>query len=360
MRPKDLDEIVGQEQVIDFLKKVLPNPPSLLLWGPPGSGKTTIARVIAKKSGLKIETLSAVSDGLPALRKVIAKSEEEPVLLFIDEIHRWNKAQQDALLPYVENGQIALIGATTENPGYEINPALRSRMQLLKLDPLSESDIKSLINKAAQEYNFKVDDQAMTDIINHANGDGRKALLAIDRALLINSERVSEEAVQKSIGERMPSYSRVGQRDAIVSAFIKSMRISDVEGTLYWLARMKEGGEDPSFIARRMIIFASEDIGLADSLAVSVAVSAKEAVVFVGQPECWINLSHVATYLALAPKSWQAYRSWLRAIDLVQRGEVFNPPPEVKKDKYIHPADSEKALLSFLPAKLKGLIFKKK
>jgi putative ATPase len=359
MRPKELEEVVGQAEVVEFLNKVLPDAPSLLLWGPPGSGKTTIARIVAQKSGLKIKTLSAVSDGLPALRKVIADSVDERLLLFIDEIHRWNKAQQDALLPHVESGQIVLIGATTENPGFEINPALRSRMQLLKLNPLSDSDIKELVEKAVDLYKIQIDQESIEEIISHASGDGRRALLILDRSLAID-KAINQEVVNQAIGQRMPSYSRVGERDDVVSAFIKSMRASDVEGTLYWLARMKEGGEDPSFIARRMIIFSSEDVGLADPQAISVAVAAKEAAVFVGEPECWINLAHGATYLALATKSWQAYRSWLRAVDLVQKGEIFAPPPEVKRENYRHPADSRQALTSFLPDKLKGMIFKKK
>lgn len=359
LRPKEFSEVVGQEEIINFLESVLPETPSLLLWGPPGSGKTTIARIIASKSGLKIKTLSAVSDGLPALRKVVTESEQERLLLFIDEIHRWNKTQQDALLPHVESGQIVLIGATTENPGFEINPALRSRMQLLKLNPLTDADIYDLINKAVDLYQIEIDQDSIEKIISHASGDARRALLVLDRSLAIN-KKINQEVVDKAIGDRMPSYSRIGERDDIISAFIKSMRASDVEGALYWLARMKEGGEDPSFIARRMVIFASEDVGLADSQAISVAVAVKEAAVFIGEPECWINLAHGATHLALASKSWQAYRSWLRAVELVQAGQTFAPPPEVERENYLHPADSSQALSSFLPDKLKGKIFKKK
>jgi putative ATPase len=359
MRPCGFSDVLGQDKVVSYLEKALPHIPSLLLYGPPGSGKTTIARVLAIKSGIAIRTLSAVSDGLPALRKILAEADEKSLLLFVDEIHRWNKAQQDALLPYVEDGRIILLGATTESPGHEINPALRSRMQLLRLEKLEEKDIISLIKRAEKERSFTITDRAREDVVLYAQGDARRALLLLDRALslLDNSDVIDEEIIREASGERMPEYSRRGERDDIVSAWIKAMRAGDVEGALYFLARMEDGGEDPRFIARRMVVFASEDVGLASSAALAQAVAVADSVQYVGEPECWINLAHITAYLALVDKSWDSYRAFLRAKEIVASGKIIPAPESTQKANYQHPADSEEAETSFLPEKMKGKIF---
>lgn len=352
MRPRTLEGVVGQNKALaqgsplSMLAKKpegqIPASTSVVIWGPPGTGKTTIAKAVANTSGRRFVELSAVSTGVKELREVIEKARLDQELysvatiVFLDEIHRFSKAQQDALLPAVEAGWIILIAATTENPSFSVNAPLLSRSLVVKLEPLNESDIEDLVRKALLDPTGLMgkvtgSDDAVARICQIAGGDARRALTVLDaaasRALeFSNSEtaEISLEDVLAALETALVRYDREGEQHYdTISAFIKSIRGSDPDAALHYLARMLEGGEDPRFIARRLMILASEDIGLADSSALPLAVAAFETVAAIGMPEARIALSQVSIYLALAPKSNSAYLAINAAIEDVRAG--FTP-----------------------------------
>ena len=318
MRPQSLDDFVGQEQVLgegSALRLAIGEDrvSSSIVYGPPGSGKTTLARVIANSTGAVFEELSAVSASVKDVREVIAAARErlgahgQRTILFLDEIHRFNKAQQDALLPAVEEGTVTLIGATTENPYFEVNSALLSRSQIYELEPLSNEDLAVIVRRGMAEIGAEVPDELVEHIASRSGGDARNALNILELAW--NTARaegvpISEDHVEDAARKRPLVYDKGGDAHYdFTSAFIKSMRASDPDASVYYLAAMLEGGEDPRFVARRMVILASEDIGNADPRALLVAVAAAHAVEHVGLPEVQLNLAQAAIYLAQAPKS---------------------------------------------------------
>jgi putative ATPase len=318
LRPRTLDEVVGQEHLLGPGKplRVLIEADrlsSVVLWGPPGTGKTTIAQVIASTTRKAFEHLSAVSATVKDVREVARRAEERlgqferGTILFLDEVHRFNKAQQDALLPSVETGLLVLIGATTENPFFEVNPPLLSRSTLFRLEPLSNESITALVRRGLEAEQADIDDDALDLLVERSAGDGRHSLTSLEVAVALAAERavpprVTIDEVTAALGTKAIRYGRDDHYD-VISAFIKSMRGSDPDATLYWLAHMLEAGEDARFIARRMVILASEDVGLADPQALLVADAAARAVEFVGLPEAQLNLAQAALYLATAPKS---------------------------------------------------------
>jgi putative ATPase len=329
MRPRALSEVVGQEHLIGEgkpLSKFAENPPSLIFWGPPGVGKTTLAKLLT--GDRPFYQISAVLDGVAELRKVIDSLRHQPrrAVLFVDEIHRWNKAQQDSLLPYLENGTFTLIGATTENPSFSLIAPLLSRTKVLTLKSLTKEDIKRVMQTALQDRDrglaarfVSVDDDAMEFLAEDASGDARKALHTLEIAADLN-HHVTLELLRNVLQKRTLRYDKTGEMHYdIISAFIKSMRGSDADAAVYYLARMYESGEDPRFLARRMVIFAAEDVGMGDPRALQVAVAAAEAFDRVGQAEGWIPLSEAAVYLALAPKSNASYMAYKRAKEAVEK-----------------------------------------
>lgn len=336
MRPFDLDEFVGQKQLVGagaMLRKLLESDrvPSMVFWGPPGTGKTTLARIVARLTESNFVQLSAVAAGLKDVREVISEAEEQQkffgkrTILFIDEIHRFNKLQQDAFLPHVEAGTITLIGATTENPSFEVNSALLSRCRVMILDKLSTEDIMGLIKRALKDkkeglgrFNIKADDATLEVLAAMADGDARVALNALEYAVdssLSESNtdvvELSREKVKEAFLKSHLLYDRAGEEHYnIISALHKSMRGSDADAALYWLGRMLEAGEDPLYVARRLIRFASEDIGLADPEALNQATAAYTAAHYIGMPECNVVLAQAVAYLAKAPKSNALYRAY--------------------------------------------------
>jgi putative ATPase len=336
LRPRSLDDFVGQEHIIGpgrVLRVAIERDQlsSIILWGPPGSGKTTLAEIVARMTSSNFVALSAVSSGVADLRRVIdeaAKLRRANIrtVLFIDEIHRFSKSQQDAVLQAVENGTVTLIGATTENPSFEVNSALLSRCRVFTLKPLSDEQIDAIVERGLAELGVTIDGDARTFLVSMAHGDARVALNALELAsvpLPLQSERAGEgstrppvslQAVEDALQHRALLYDRQGdQHYDVISAFIKSVRGSDPDAAVYWLARMLEAGEDPMFVVRRMVILAAEDVGLADPQALSVAVAAQQAVHFVGMPEGFLPLAEAALYLALAPKSNSALRAYAAA-----------------------------------------------
>ena len=330
VRPKTLEEMYGQEHLIGAdgpLKRFLVQKrlPSMIFWGPPGSGKTTLAEICAYSLDFRFDSLSAVDAGVKEVRKALELAESaqriegRQTLLFIDEIHRFNKAQQDSLLHVIEQGIVVLIGATTENPSFEVNPALMSRMQVYILEPLGDRDIEAVVRRAFESdstiasYQVAIDDWDF--LLRYAGGDARKALNALEAALsMVDTSTVpvhiSRSLLEKALQKKLPVYDKKGESHYdIISAFIKSMRGSDPDAALFWLAKMLDGGEDPKFIARRMVIFASEDIGNADPYALTLAVSVFHAVGVIGLPEARINLAQGVTYLAGSAKSNASYRA---------------------------------------------------
>lgn len=316
MRPQTLDDVIGQSHLLasgEILRQIVKNkePVSLILWGPPGTGKTTLARIIAKEVDAEFVELSAVTSGKKDVEKVVEHAKQNwnlklRTILFVDEIHRFNKAQQDAFLPHVESGLITLIGATTENPSFEVINPLLSRSRVLVLQPLSKDEIKTVITQALvslkKEKAFTP--EAIDYLAELSGGDARVALGNVELALSINSKKVTPDVVKVAAQTKVPGYDKKGDMHYdVISAFIKSMRGSDVKATLYYLSRMLDAGEDPKFIARRMVIFASEDIGLAGNGALALAVATFQAVERVGLPEVSYNLYHCATALARSPKS---------------------------------------------------------
>ena len=329
MRPEDLDEFVGQEHLLGkgkVLRQLIEQDrvSSMIFWGPPGVGKTTLAGIIAHKTHSRFVNFSAVTSGIKEIKEVMAQAENSRrmgirTLVFVDEIHRFNKAQQDAFLPYVEKGSIILIGATTENPSFEINGALLSRCRVFVLQGLTQENVKELLERALGSpkglgyLRVEMEEGMLDAIAGAADGDARRALNILEMAVT-NGEmekdrtRVTKEILAQCIGKKSLLYDKKGEEHYnLISALHKSMRNTDPDAAVYWLARMLEAGEDPLYVARRLIRFASEDVGMADSQALPLAVAAYQACHFLGMPECNVHLSHAVIYLSLAPKSNSAY-----------------------------------------------------
>jgi len=351
MRPQKLSEVIGQDDIIgdgkiltEIVKKG--EPVNLIFWGPPGTGKTTLARILAREYNADFVELSAVTAGKKDIEAVVERAKQNwnmkvRTVLFVDEIHRFNKAQQDAFLPHVESGLIILIGATTENPSFEVISPLLSRSRVVIVNHLSKDAIIEVLKRAikAEKATKRVTKKAIDYLAELSGGDARSALGDLELALSL-ADKVDENVVKEAAGRKVPGYDKQGDKHYDnISAFIKSMRGSDVDASLYYLARMLEAGEDPKFIARRMVIFASEDIGLAGNGGLNLAVAAFEAVERVGMPECQIILSHVVCALALSKKSRKSYDAYIRAKDAAHNSmnlpvpiEIRNAPTKLMKD----------------------------
>ncbi|WP_420848194.1 replication-associated recombination protein A [Natranaerofaba carboxydovora] len=359
IRPKTLDYMVGQQEVVGegrYLRRAIEEDRlfSMILYGPPGTGKTTLARIVANHTNSNFFQLNAVTSGIKEIREVINKAKEkksyyqEDTILFIDEIHRFNKAQQDGLLPYVEDGTIILIGATTENPYFSINSPLLSRVRVFQLRLLFDNEIEKLIMRGLEDkenglgdYNVKLHEDALRHLIRLANGDIRTALNALELSVITtipdenNLREITLDKIEKSIQDRAVYYDKDGDNHYdIISAFIKSMRGSDPDASLYWLARMIEGGEDPLFITRRMLIFASEDIGNADPQALQVALSTHQAVSELGMPEARITLAQGVTYLSSTEKSNSSYVAIEKALKDVKQTRQEPVPLHLRDTHY--------------------------
>ncbi len=355
MRPRSLDEFVGQRHIVgpgSSLRTLIEtdNLTSIILWGPPGTGKTSLANVIALATRTRFVELSAVNAGVADVRKIIAEAKDllastgRRTTLFIDEIHRFNKAQQDALLPAVENRWVVLVGATTENPFFEVNSPLMSRSHLYRLEALSPEEVGALLTKALDDdrglgnANVSVDDDAIQHVIDTSGGDARSALNGLEVAVAAAGAaqgRVTREIAEEALQRRQIRYDKSGdQHYDVVSAFIKSMRGSDPDASLFWLARMLEAGEDARFIVRRVVIFASEDVGNADPMALVVAVAAAQALEFVGLPEAALNLAQAVTYLASAPKSNASTVALGRARKDLAAAGSFGVPSHLRDASY--------------------------
>ncbi len=338
MRPTRLDEVVGQDHLVGPgapLRRLIESDrlSSIIVWGPPGTGKTTLAELIALTTQRGFERLSAVTAGVKDIREVIEVAKQRittsntGTVVFVDEIHRFSTTQQDALLHAVESGIVTLIGATTENPAFSVNPALRSRSSIFALKPVNESAVSSLLKRAAHLEGVRIDESAVNVIARRCTGDARQALTALEVAIaLSSSQHVTEVEATTALNT---SVSRLGKDDHydVISAFIKSMRAGEADVAVHWLARMLESGEDPRFIARRMMIFASEDIGLADSQALVIAVAAAEALDRVGLPEAQLILAHAVVYLSRAPRSRAVTNAIFGALGDVREGRTGQAPP---------------------------------
>src|SRR6266849_976884 len=396
MRPRSLAEFVGQNHLVGegrILRRLLDgsaNLPSLILWGAPGTGKTTLARLLAEKSEARFVALSAVFSGVKDLRAAITDAGRERkfgtrTILFIDEIHRFNKGQQDALLHAVENGTLTLIGATTENPSFEVTGALLSRCRVLVLNPLSQSEVKTILQRAIEdeerglgELRAVVSDETLERLANAAGGDARVALAALEAAVESTpldesgSRQITSETVVEALGRAQFAYDKGGEEHYnLASALIKSLRNSDVDASLYWLARMIEGGADPIFIVRRLCILASEDIGLADPQAMVQAAAAADIVQLIGMPEGLFPLTQATIYLARAPKSNAVLRAYSAAnkdatetsrepVPLHLRNAVTPLMKHLgygKEYRYVHSDSDAKDEMSCLPEKLKGRVY---
>ena len=394
MRPNTLDEVVGQEHLLGleqplYLAIMGDTVMSCIFWGPPGCGKTTLAQIIAECTKAYFEYVNASTTGVPELRKQVAGAEErlkfhdQRTILFLDEIHRFNKAQQDFLLSFVEDGTLVLIGATTENPSFEVNAPLLSRMQVYPFQPLESSHIRQLVDRALTDterglgkYQVSLSEDATDALIQVADGDVRLALNALELAVQTckpdegQVRYIDAESIQKAVQKRMLRHDKSGDEHYnLVSAFIKSMRGSDPDATVYWLARLLEAGEDARFIARRMVILASEDVGNADPQGLLIADAAARAVEFVGLPEAQLNLAHAAVYLACAPKSNAAYLALLAAQKDVREEPAYpvpihlrNAPTQLMKElgygkeyKYAHDFEDHVVEQDHLPDALRGV-----
>jgi putative ATPase len=338
MRPDDFDNFFGQDEICGQsspLRKLIEKDQirSLIFWGPPGSGKTTLAYIIAKKTNANFKKFEAASTSVSEVKKEIEKAKgnqkyySKRTIIFIDEIHRFSKAQQDILLSSVEKGIIVLIGATTENPSFGIISPLLSRSTVYAFKPLSEEDLKKIIANALKSLNKSITEKALKYLISYSDGDARIALNGLEFInKVVNKDLFEEKDVIQTLEKHALRYDKKGEEHYnLISAFIKSMRDSDASAALYWLSRMIESGEDPRFIVRRMIVFASEDIGLADSNALSVAVAASQAVEHVGLPEAQINLAHAVCYLSLAKKNNSSYKALLKAKQDAKKGSYGVP-----------------------------------
>lgn len=390
LRPRDLSEFVGQSHLLGegkVLRRLIESDrvSSMIFWGPPGVGKTTLARIIANRTKATFIDFSAVTSGIKEIRQVMQQAEDnrrfgERTIVFVDEIHRFNKAQQDAFLPFVEKGSIILIGATTENPSFEVNGALLSRCKVFVLQALTTSDLTCLLSRALTDprgfgaQKIQIEPDMLEAIANFANGDARTALSTLEM-LVLNSDTdgktvtVTRETLEQCISKKSLLYDKTGEEHYnLISALHKSMRNSDPDAAVYWLARMLEAGEDPLYIARRVIRFASEDVGMADSRALEIAVVAYQACHFIGMPECSVHLTHAVVYLSLAPKSNALYVAYESAKKdaLTQLSEpvplvIRNAPTRLMKEleygkgyQYAHDTADKLTDMQCLPDSLKG------
>lgn len=390
LRPRDLSEFVGQTHLLGegkVLRRLIESDrvSSMIFWGPPGVGKTTLARIIANQTKATFIDFSAVTSGIKEIRQVMQQAEDnrrfgERTIVFVDEIHRFNKAQQDAFLPFVEKGSIILIGATTENPSFEVNGALLSRCKVFVLQALTTDDLTSLLSRALTDprgfsgQKIEIEPDMLEAITNFANGDARAALSTLEM-LVLNSDtdgktvRVTRETLEQCISKKSLLYDKTGEEHYnLISALHKSMRNSDPDAAVYWLARMLEAGEDPLYIARRVTRFASEDIGMADSRALEVAVAAYQACHFIGMPECTVHLTHAVVYMSLAPKSNALYMAYEHAKKdaLTQLSEpvplvIRNAPTRLMKEldygkgyQYAHDTADKLTDMQCLPDSLEG------
>ena len=391
VRPRRLDEVAGQSHLIGegkVLREMIERDQlrSIILWGPPGTGKTTLARIIAQETESRFVSYSAVLSGIKEIKAVMAEAEtghrrlKSRTILFVDEIHRFNKAQQDAFLPYVESGVVVLIGATTENPSFELISALLSRAKVYVLNPLSPENIVAILRRALTDPErglgklpIQVSDEVLRRLAIYANGDARIALNALEIAVALASGRspvaLSEADVEAALQKKILLYDKAGEEHYnLISALHKSMRNSDPDAALYWLGRMLEGGEDPIYIARRMVRFASEDIGVADLRALRVALDAADAVQIVGLPECKLALAQAAVYLSVAPKSNSLCTAYSAVAEDVQKTineppplHIRNAPTRLMKElgyakgyQYAHDLDEKVADMECLPESLRG------
>ena len=390
MRPRTLEEFFGQEKLLGegkILRQLIDsdNVPSMIFWGPPGVGKTTLARIIARRTKAEFVDFSAVTSGVKEIKAVMQRAEDvrrfgQKTILFVDEIHRFNKAQQDAFLPYVERGSIVLIGATTENPSFEINSALLSRCKVFVLEALTPAQVTAVLRRALTDargfggQNVQIADDCLAMIANFANGDARTALGTLEMAVLNGRHEGGKIYVEKQLLEQCVSkksllYDKAGEEHYnLISALHKSMRNSDPDAAVYWLARMLEAGEAPLYVARRLIRFASEDIGLADSRALEIAVAAYQACHFLGMPECNVHLTHAVIYLSLAPRSNAVYKAYeaakqdaLHMLDEPVPLVIRNAPTRLMGELgygegyvYAHDTEEKIAAMECLPESLRG------